>query len=45
MLHAAEQGVETLTELSQQDLVDNASLVQANRTGLSARFQSAAILL
>ena len=43
--HAAEQGVETLTELSQQDLVDNASLVQGSATssaGLSVRFQSAA---
>ena len=44
--HAAEQGVETLTELSQQDLVDNANLVQqpsvTNSTGLSIRFQSAA---
>ena len=39
---AAEQGVETLTELAEQDLIDNANLVQADRTGLSVRFEGAA---
>ena len=47
--HAAEQGVETLTELSQQDLVDNANLVQqpsvTNSTGLVLDFKVLPILL
>ena len=42
---AAEQGVETLTELAEQDLIDNASLVQGSTTGsggLSVRYEGAA---
>ena len=30
---AAEQGAETLTELAEQDLIDNANLVQGSTTG------------
>ncbi len=39
-----EQGVETLTELSEQDLIDNANLLNssASNVGLSVRFESAA---
>ena len=43
--NAREQGVETLTELSEQDLVDNANLLNSragNTAGLSVRFESAA---
>ena len=42
---AAEQGVETLTELAEQDLIDNANLVQGSTTGsggLSVRYEGAA---
>ena len=42
---AAEQGAETLTELAEQDLIDNASLVQGSTTGsggLSVRYEGAA---
>ena len=42
--HTAEQGVKTLTELSEQDLVDNTNLLQSNGripTYLSIRFESA----
>ena len=41
---AAEQGVETLTELAEQDLIDNANLVQGSTTGsdgLSVRYEAA----
>ena len=41
----AEQGVEPLTELSEQDLLDNADLTQStvsSQAGLSVRFESAA---
>ena len=40
--NALEQGVETLTELSEEDLVDNANLLNSNTSGLSVRFESAA---
>ena len=43
--HDTEQGVETLTELAEQDMVDNANLVQGSATGsggLSVRFEGAA---
>ena len=42
---AAEQGAETLTELAEQDLIDNANLVQGSTTGsggLSVRYEGAA---
>jgi len=40
--YVAEQGVKTLTELSEQDLVDNTNLLQSNGrspTYLSVRFE------
>ena len=43
--HSAQQGTDTLTEVSEQYLVDNAHLMQSNgraQSGLSARFESSA---
>ena len=43
--HAEQQGTESLTEVSEQDLIDNANLLQSNArgaSGLSYRFEAAA---
>ena len=43
--HADQQGTESLTEVSEQDLIDNANLLQSNArgaSGLSYRFEAAA---
>ena len=44
-VHAEQEGTETLTEVSEQDLIDNANLLQSNArgaSGLSCRFEAAA---